>query len=195
MDTFKTIESYKDSYSVSQVMTETGYSRNKIVDLLKTEGIYEGLKGPNYSIKMRERMQNQSQPINKGQRALIESNTISYDRIPFDNELLSYKKKVEKLSRKNALELKSTTHCEYTGIPFADNFKEKVNPNDPRKRSIDHKTSVIHCFLEGKSVEECSQVSNLAYVLRYVNSIKGNMNLKDFEPLRKVLKEKLNEDL
>ena len=60
MDTFKTIESYKDSYSVSQVMTETGYSRNKIVDLLKTEGIYEGLKGPNYSIKMRERMQNQS---------------------------------------------------------------------------------------------------------------------------------------
>lgn len=70
----------------------------------------------------------------------------------------------------------------YTGIMFADE-EGLTNPNDPRKRSIDHRIPVIHCFLNKVPIEEAANVDNIIFVLKYVNSIKAQSTEESILPI------------
>ncbi len=87
--------------------------------------------------------------------------------------------RLEKETKKNIKHIDFPTYCYYTGIQFADE-EGLVNPNDPRKRSVDHKVPVIICYLNGISVEQAGSIDNLTFVLKYVNSVKSNTEHKSF---------------
>ena len=78
--------------------------------------------------------------------------------------------------------------CYYTGVRFIDCDQAKVNPNDPRKRTIDHKIPVIIGYLQGLSVKEISKPENITFVLRYVNTIKSNTLHDNFLPIAEHIK-------
>tara|TARA_Y100000310_G_scaffold34476_1_gene32646 strand:+ start:3189 stop:3839 length:651 start_codon:yes stop_codon:yes gene_type:complete len=178
------IKKYKETYSVSEIMRQSNYGigRRRIEKLLKEEGIYEGLSGKNYLKKKTEKIKEICQEkygVDNYSHLKVsgwsEQNKHTYEKIDFlDKQYKQYHKEVNKLSKKNAKKIKDNQYCFYTGIQFADVEQDKVNPNDLRKRSIDHKIPVIICYLNNVSVEDASDIENIMYVLKYVNSIKGN---------------------
>lgn len=85
------------------------------------------------------------------------------------------------------------TVCFYTDLPFADNIGE-VNPNDPYKRTVDHKKPVLICFLAGTPIEEAARPENLSFVLRCVNTAKANTRHEDFLPIAKIIKQELTNE-
>jgi|APSaa5957512535_1039671.scaffolds.fasta_scaffold34566_2 hypothetical protein len=189
----KYIQLYKDIYSVSAVMkiVNDAVGRNRIVNILKKEGIYEGLNGENY-LKMKvlnnekimmERygVKNWGQTPDGGWKP---QNKIPYKKITYLNESFSkYHKLVEKKTKKYVDKIKEKpSYCEYTGIQFAD-VSGKTNPNDPRKRSVDHKIPIVICYLNNVSVEDAADTNNIRFVLRYVNSIKQNTLHESFLPI------------
>lgn len=198
-------DEYLKNYSVTVVMNNINdrfnikIGRCPITDYLKELNIYEGLNGPNYlkhkvdkNIKiMREKygVDNWSQTENGGWKTL---NSIPYEKFTWNDKLIEYNMKVGKLSKKNIKVKKIPDKCEYTGIQFAD-IAGKTNPNDPRKRTIDHVVPVLHCFLLGWTIEQAADVSNLRYVLRIVNSIKGNTTQECFEKFIPLIREQFNE--
>jgi len=194
------IETYKREWSVSAVINEINLpnivGRSGIVDLLKREGIYEGLNGTNYLRKHKARtkrgMLKKHGVENYGQisRGFGEKNKLPYTKIKtLDEDYKIYRVAVERLTTKNIKNKIISDYCEYTGIKFADNLLEQVNPNDPRKRSVDHKNPIVICYLTGKTVEEAADITNLAYVLRYVNTIKGNTALENFMLISKKIRQ------
>lgn len=196
------IKLYKETYSVTQVMNivNDGVGRRKINKILKDAGIYEGLNGPNYLKKKQEVIQNImvdrygvrniSQLKKTGYTTL---NKIEYQKIgKINEELHVYKSAVRKLTEKNIKEHYNKNlpeYCYYTGIRFADAIQDKVNPNDPRKRSIDHKLPIIMGYYGGHSVEEVADINNITFVLKYVNTVKCNMPEDAFIPLAKKIRE------
>jgi len=204
--------SYLKNYSVTKVIDEVksnfqgniegNIGRNPITNYLKEIGIYEGLNGSNYLKKkvennvkiMNERygVDNWGQVNGEGWSKL---NSIPYEKISYlDTDFLEYRKLVDKLSKKNKKFITEDVYCYYTGIMFADAEYDKVNPNDPRKRSLDHKIPIIICYLDGISCEDVASLDNLIYVLRYVNSIKSNTDHDSFIPIaRKIRKVFINE--
>lgn len=208
-DRKKIIDLYLHTYSVSKVLETLKVDdcfviqRGHIVKILKEENVYEGLKGENY-IKnkvekqkqlMLERygVENISQHPTKG-GGYTKQNSIPYNKIPFfKDEYISYRKKVEELTNKNIrkhFKNNLPTHCEYTNVEFTD-VSKKSNPNDPLKRTVDHRVSVSNCYLLGKSVEECSDILNISFCLRIVNTLKQNQNIEHFQPMLQKIKEVL----
>lgn len=190
------IKLYKETYSVSAVLRElegTGIGRERVTKVLTDEGIYEGLTGPNYLAKMKARVrvyQDAAEP-NRAQLTLMESNKIPYERFTFEESFKTYRKAAERHSRATAESMVKPDYCDYTGVRFIDAEQELVNPNDPRKRTIDHKKSIIQCWLEGMTPQECAAPNNISFVLRYINNLKGNDNLKSTMPVINLVKEKL----
>jgi len=197
---------YQEEYSVSIVLKEVrsrfeNIGRNPIVKYLKDIGIYEGLTGKNYLKKKTENheqiMLERYGVINWGQTkdsGYSKQNKIPYEKISYlDDKYKKYRTAIEKLTRKNVKELKKINklpkYCQYTGILFKDEDGES-NPNDPRKRSIDHKIPIMVCYLNNVSIEEASSLNNIMFVLKYVNSVKGNTDHDSFltiaEKIRKV---------
>jgi CxxC motif-containing protein len=179
---------YKECYSTTQVVKSVNelynlhLGRGAIEEYLKYIKIYEGLTGENYLKNkveknkkvMMERygVENWGQTSDGGYKA---QNKIPYDKIPIlSKDFKRYKLEVEKVTKQNKKHIKNIDFCFYTGIRFVDTEQEKVNPNDPRKRSIDHKIPIIICFLNNISPEIAGGIDNLIFVLKYVNSIKGN---------------------
>jgi len=206
----KYINEYLETYSVSELLKryqETdNINRKKLVNLLKDSGVYEGLNGPNYLKKktenhkklMMERygVENWGQVKGEGWDKL---NSIPYNKIDvLDTKYKKYRDRVTKLQKKyldESIKLGTVPdYCEYTGILFADTEYENVNPNDPRKRTIDHKVPVIYCYLNDVSIKDCATPENMVFVLRYVNSIKGNTLHESFVPIaEKIRKVFINE--
>lgn len=200
----KYIELYLQTYSLSEVMRiicNDGISRNKITNILKSVGVYEGLNGPNYLTK---KVENQEKlmlerygvsNISKiSSNGWCKTNSIPYikPRV-LDEDYKVYHKKVSTLSKKNIKSMSIPRYCDYTGILFSDE-EGPSNPNDHRKRSIDHKVPIIICYLNGISIEDAADKNNLVYVLRYVNSIKGNTLHESFIPIAyKIRKVFINE--
>jgi NTP pyrophosphatase (non-canonical NTP hydrolase) len=189
------IRLYKQTYSVSEVMktVNDGVGRGRIVEILKKEGIYEGLKGPNYLArkvkKHEELMMRKYGVVNWGQTkdgGYKKMNKVPYRKISYlTEEAKEYRKKVDVLTRKNIKEKYGKNlpkYCYYTGIMFADE-EGQVNPNDPRKRSVDHKIPVLHCFLKGISIKEAAAIDNIVFVLKYVNSIKAQSTEESIAPI------------
>lgn len=191
------IDKYLETYSVSEVMKQAndGVGRNRIVNVLKDRGIYEGLNGPNYLKKKVEKIEkillekynvkNWGQTKEGGYK---KHNKIPYKKISYlSDEYKDYRRLVTKETEKNLKKINPPKYCYYTGILFAD--EEYIpNPNDPRKRSIDHKIPIILCYLNGMSVKEASSVDNLIFVLKYVNSVKTNTLEDSFIPIAKKIR-------
>lgn len=180
-----------------------GKLRSIIVDELKIAGVYEGLTGKRFNEKRQVKIQatvlknygvvNVGQLSNHGFKS---QNQIPYVKLKINEDYMTYKKEVEHLTWKQFGKLKKlrlvSETCYYTGIKFNDNLLEKVNPNDPFKRTIDHKISVTEAFFRGWTAEKTASMDNLAFCLRIVNTIKGHQNENDF---RKILLPLLNERL
>lgn len=210
----KIISIYTDTYSVEQVMDhverhewfdiETNPSNRLyriIIQILKDNKVYDPYNKVALDIKLNKIKQtcldrfgvdNISKLGGNGYCAL---NKIEYKKFTFDANFQEYKNKVSKLTSKNIkkFNIKFPQYCEYTGILFSD--EEGIsNPNDPRKRSIDHKLPVIHCYFNNISVEDAAHPNNLLFVLKYVNSLKSNTLHDSFLPLAyKIRKVFINE--
>lgn len=195
------INLYKETYSVSEVMRQIKMSRGKITKILKDADVYEGLSGPNYVAKKQELLRAKMQEkygvdnISQAQtNSLIERNKIPYDSPQLLDDLEEYTRKVRRHT-KNIFNRKNVATppevCYYTGIKFNDVLLEEVNPNDPYKRTVDHKHPILQCYLDGWSVEDAGGEDNLIFVLRVVNSIKSNTPHESFLPIAEQLKERL----
>lgn len=209
------IEEYKKYYSISEILKQNkliqqiennGFnvksSRPYIEDILKRKNIYQGCGGLNSKFKFKKcektmikkyGVKNISQlKEQKEKSVLLNNNKIKKNIIDlFGIKFNRYKKNVWNYSKKNKKDLLQKTYCYYTGIKFADCFMENVNPNDPLKRTLDHKIPIIIGFINNYSPENIGSVSNLCYCLRICNSIKGSTNLENFKPIAKHIREGL----
>lgn len=77
--------------------------------------------------------------------------------------------------------LKDSTHCGLTGVRFIDAETDTPNPNDPRKRTIDHIVPLSECFIRGWTQEQANDVSNLMYILRAVNNQRQSTQVENYE--------------
>jgi len=197
------INKYLETYSVSEVMRQAGdgVGRDTIVNVLKEHGIYEGLSGPNYlkkKVQSHEKLMMQKYGVtNWGQTkegGYKKQNKIPYEKISYlSDEYNEYKSLVNKETEKNLRKISLPKYCYYTGILFADE-EYTPNPNDPRKRSIDHKIPIVLCYLNGVEVEKAASLENIVFVLRYVNSVKSNTTEESFIPIaEKIRKVFINE--
>lgn len=195
------INLYKEHYSVSEVLRQIESSgiytnRNRIVKILTDANIYEGINGENYLKKHQHRIKKVIKEKygveNYGtiSRGFGSSNKIPYKNVSYLTDgFLEYKKAVERLTARNIKKIQKPKYCEYTGILFVDEEIQKPNPNDPRKRSVDHRIPIIVCYLTGVSIQEAASINNIAFVLRYVNTIKGNTNYESFVLLAQKIRE------
>lgn len=191
------IEKYLNTYSVTIVkehvnkMYDNSIGRGPITNVLKDAGIYEGLNGPNYLKKKVENnekiMMEKYGVINIGQLGTsgwTAQNKVQYSKMRMTSDINKYRKDVNKLTnqytRKLLKENKIPSHCEYTGVEFADTGKKEVNPNDPAKRTVDHIVPVTYAYILGWTPEETSDPSNISYILRIVNGFKSNTDYDSF---------------
>jgi hypothetical protein len=197
------ISVYKETYSVTQVLKYFGYPhgnterRKQITDILKEEGLFEGNSGPNV-IRMKQQKAKETM-LEKygvenyshtecGAKNLHNSRDKSF--FPIVESFREYQNEVNRETKRTIRKIKNRpTKCEYLGLDFVDD--NIANPNDQLKRTIDHKKSVYNCWLEGMSVKEASSPDNLAWVCRYINSIKGNTDYDDIKHIFPKIKEKL----
>lgn len=199
-------EMYLEVWSISEIRRrlpeDQRVSREKIVKILTDANVYEGLTGENYTKHSQTRIQQKvKDKFGVKNYGMVSggwsiSNKIPYTKVNcFDKEFTEYKEQVDKLTRKNLKKIVKPEYCEYTGVKFIDAIQDRVNPNDPRKRTVDHRIPVITCFLNNVTVEEASALHNLAFVLRYVNTIKSNSTYESFIPLaKKIRKIMINEN-
>lgn len=189
---------YLETYSVTDVMRSLpGVCRGRIVKVLEEIGVYEGISGVNQQKhkqeKIKRTMLNRYGVINNGQRdgqGFKKLNKVPYKKISYlSEEFQKYKTEVERLTWKIASKLEKPDRCFYTGVKFIDAEQKEVNPNDPRKRTVDHKVPVLVGYLTGMSVEEVADANNLSFVLRYVNSAKGNTLHENFLPIAEKIKQ------
>jgi hypothetical protein len=126
------IQIYKEHYSVSEVLRncQKGIGRTTIKNILKKEGIYEGLTGKNYLKKKVEKneklmiekygVKNWGQTKNGGYKKL---NKIPYKKISYlSDEYINYRSEVAKETEKTIKKHFKTypKYCFYTKILFAD---------------------------------------------------------------------------
>ena len=184
------IELYKQTYSVSDVLSKMKLScgyRKHIVYMLKHEGIYEGVGGKSAihkQIKIKSTMisrygvENAGMIPGNGWR----NNGIESNKLTFIKEYELYCDKVDNITKKNVKQLIDTGFCYYTGIKFADAENVPVNPNDPLKRSVDHKISKWVGYMCDIPPENVGDIGNLVYCLKYCNTMKNNMTEESFAP-------------
>lgn len=206
---------YLETYSVSECCEyvkekeKTKITTLRLRKIINSEldnlGIREGLSGKNLNKIRQEKMKNTMLKkygvVNNGQRpgyGWKELNSIEYKRLDVDQELFDFRKKVDYLTRKHVQKLKNSdsipTTCYYTGIEFRDVSEDKVNPNDPFKRTVDHKIPVIEMFIKGKTPEETANEQNIVFCLRIVNTYKANTSENYFvNEIVPYLKEKIYE--
>lgn len=197
------VKIYTTEWSVSEIDRQLNkgakpriYGREGIVKVLKEAGVYEGLTGKNYlkkhTARVKRAMFKKHGVENYGQ---VTRGFKQYNELPIDNiKILTddykiYRSAVERLTTKNIKNKLKPQFCEYTGIQFVDYDNQPVNPNDPRKRSIDHKIPIVICYLTDISVEDAADLKNLAFVLRYVNTIKANSSFESFAPIATKIRE------
>jgi len=183
IQTQKVRKDYEEGESISSLCEKYNISRGSVEGcILKSGG---KLLGFNYSKihrtkridKIQKTLKSRYGVINPGQIAgngYQGLNRIPYDRPTFVEDFNIYRDKVGIATKKTLSKIEKPDACDITGIRFADE-RGKVNPNDYFKRSIDHKKSILECFMDGNSVEEAAGESNIIFVLKYINSIKGSL--------------------
>ena len=119
------------------------------------------------------------------------NNHVIKNKISFIDEYRSYCEKVNNITKDNTKQLIDTGYCYYTGIKFADRKVTPVNPNDPLKRSIDHKISKWIGFLHNIPPENIGDIGNIVYCLKYCNTMKNNMTEDSFAPYALEIRKRL----
>tara|TARA_Y100000034_G_C6831771_1_gene375494 strand:- start:142 stop:819 length:678 start_codon:yes stop_codon:yes gene_type:complete len=197
------INQYRTVWSVSEMIkNDKNLSRGIVVKILKEENIYEGVDGKNVQkmkqlkiIATNKRLYGVKNVGELKENGWTTQNNIPYDKFIFSLEFDKYRKEVERLSKNTLRRMirkgNLPEFCFYTNIRFVDNEQENVNPNDPRKRTLDHKTPIIICFLNDWTIEQASAKSNLNFVLRYINSTKGNTLHENFLPIADIIKKRM----
>jgi hypothetical protein len=95
-----------------------------------------------------------------------------------------------KHSRKDAKPvLEEYDYCYHTGIRFIDAETPHPNPNDPRKRSLDHKKPLVVCFIEGLSMDEANHPDNLCWCLKCVNNVRSSTDIESFKVIAEYYRE------
>lgn len=168
------------------------------------ESVIEGHKRARQKLFEKEGIVNVSQRNNGS--GWCKMNDIERNKVKFFEDFLNYREEVNRLTKRNKQRLLRGTfpgwenytlpkYCEFTGIKFSDADSKNVNPNDFLKRSLDHRESVLMCYMKGWSVEECADPSNFAFVLKQCNSLKGNVSYNEFMEVfaPKIRKELINE--
>lgn len=186
-----------------QTLLSTAKIRKMIDPILKDLGIKKSLSDKELNAKRQQKLQktmldrygvrNNGQLPGQGWENL---NSIAYTKLAIDETLIEFRKKVNYLTRKYVDKLKKQnlvpTNCYYTDIPFKDNLQDFVNPNDPCKRSVDHRRPVAEMFLQGYSAEDVCKEDNIVFCLRAVNTYKANTPEEYFvKEIVPFLKEKL----
>lgn len=189
------IEYYKNNPNVADVIYVFKVSRVAVVRLLKQADVYKGFGNqPSRSIKRMNTLQQRYGVTNYGQtpmmrQRLIERNSIPYNQPMFLFNLDSFRKNVDSITARNKKLLLDTGYCFYTGIQFGD-IKGLINPNDPIKKTIDHKISIVDGYLRNYTAEEIGCLSNLCWTIKYCNSFKGNMSANDFLNYSRLIRER-----
>jgi hypothetical protein len=204
---------YKKTYSITEcckyaVEKEKSHIKHTSLRVIITKhldllGIRESFGDLNFHThrqhKLENVMMNKYGVINNGQRAgagfkLL--NSIPYVKLALDEEYSKFREQVRLATRRiRWIDGEVSPKCYYTGITFNDELLDKVNPNDPFKRTIDHKVSVTEAFFRGWTVEQTVAKDNLVFCLRVVNTTKGNTTEKDFRKLiLPVLKKRLEHE-
>lgn len=203
---------YTECFSVSETIKHVqqhtefvleGSLRNLIVSELKEQGLYRGLSDPELNAKRQERIQQTMMDrygvVNNGQRedhGFSVQNKIPYAQLDVMVKAKEFRAAVDKdLKKKRARnQIEMLTHCEYTGIEFAD-ISGPTNPNDPLKRTFDHRVPVIECFFKGWTVDQVNAPDNLIQCVKVINTIKGNTREDSFQELLPLVKEMINESI
>ncbi len=195
------IEEYKKCYSVTEVLTNLNWPktyRSCVERILKEEeGLYQGCGGKSALYKQSKIRQAVFEKygvdnITKHhQSGYTIQNKIPYTKPKIFVEFKKYRKEVERITNINKKKLIDSGYCYYTGIKFADSDGKTVNPNDPLKRTIDHKIPIIFGYINDIKPSEISSVSNLVFCLRLCNNIKASTNFKDFLPIAKFIRQSL----
>jgi hypothetical protein len=136
---------------------------------------------------------------------LKERNKVPYSQPKFQEEMNQYvsglsdrirkrhsrkKRGIMKGKRKDCKPvLPVEDYCYHTGIRFVDVEVEHPNPNDPRKRTLDHKIPLSICFVNGMTEDEANHPDNLCWALRCVNNIRGATDLESFKPIAQYYRE------
>lgn len=192
------LESYTLDPNVSDIIKKFGASRNSIVRLLKSKGLYKGLDGysPSRVAKVKSSIQAKfgDDIINYGQTKgmrdkLKERNNRPFNVVPWKEDLSLYKRKCDKLTIKNKKFVYKADYCFYTGIKMLESNLH--NPNNPLLRTLDHKISVVEGFMLGIDPEVISSPTNLVYCIRYINTLKGNMSADDIIKLVPFIRKEL----
>lgn len=179
------IEYYKINPNVSDVIFTFGVSRLAVVKLLKQADVYKGFgRQPSRSIKRIATLQQRYGVNNYSQTPMMKQRLFERNSIPFVQPLFlanleNYRKEVNIITTRTKKLLLDTGYCFYTGIRFGD-INGAINPNDPIKKTIDHKISIVDGFLRNYTTEEIGCLSNLCWSIKYCNSFKGNMSANDF---------------
>jgi hypothetical protein len=198
---------YQEHYSVSKILRDftiqgqVVLQREKVEKILKENNIYEGLYGENYLKKKVEvnkiTLNERYGVINPGQLengGYAKMNKIPYNKFTFiDEDFRNYREKVYKITKINLSKIDPPKFCEYTGILFADE-EDPTNPNDPRKRSVDHVLPIVWCYFNDVEPTIAGSLENIKFVLKYVNTIKSNTLHESFLPIAlKIRKALINE--
>ena len=194
-------EFYKTTYSITdccrhvveveKIAINQSALRKHITGYLDELGIREGHGGKSFAKfrqqKTKKTMLARYGVINPGQlesNGRKAANKIPYKKLKINQEYTQYRQAVEELTRKEFLQLKKCQNlpltCYYSGKTFNDELLDKVNPNDPMKRTIDHRVSVTEAFLRGWPPEQTANLSNIVFCLRIVNTIKGHASDLEF---------------
>lgn len=178
----RVVYDYNTGCSVSALAKKYRVGRNSIEKIIKESGTV--LRGFIHTEESRNKLQEAMKQTlqerygvdNIGQKTggFSSQNKIPYTKPQFVDDFMTFKKAVGYETQRTLRKINKPLCCEVTGIMFADAHKP-ANPNDYYKRSVDHKVSILECFLLNKSPEEAAARENVIFVLRYINTIKGNM--------------------
>ena len=89
--------------------------------------------------------------------------------------------------------LKEEDYCYHTGIKFADAGQQHTNPNDPRKRSLDHIIPLAICYIKGMTMDEANHPDNLCWCLKVINNVRGTSDLDSYKPVADFYRQKFIE--
>ena len=195
------LQHYLTNYNVTEILEVFSVSRKPVENFLKARGVYKNQQqvvpfvqnAP--ATKRLKTMQERYGVVNFGQtphmvEALAARNAIAFQAPALLGAFEEYRRLVNHYTQRNKKFVVKVDCCYYTGIRFSDS-EGLVNPNDPRKRTLDHKISVYEGFLKDIDASIIGATSNLVWCLRYCNSIKGNMSSLAFQELAVLIREKL----
>lgn len=111
-------------------------------------------------------------------------NNIPYKKPKVSEDYLKYRKQVDQQTPKTVAKIKKEGRlpdtCYYTGVRFADAELDVVNPNDPLKKTVDHRIPVSAGFFTGMTVSEVCSETNVVFCLKIVNTLKHNDTEESF---------------